>query len=80
MTTLTVKITESEADDVASGKKPFIFRNIPMKEGDEITFRVLFKTRPRPHSIEAMRFRVTYATKDAPIDKGFWVIGIRRIA
>lgn len=80
MTTLTIKIAENEADAVASEKKPFIFRNIPMKEGDEVTFRVMFKTRPRPHPIETMRFRVTYATKDAPIDKGFWVIGIRRIA
>ena len=80
MTTYTIKIAESEANDVASGKKPFIFRNIPAKEGDEIIFTVMFRTRPRPNPIESMRFLVTYATNDAPIDKNFWAIGIRRIA
>ena len=82
MTTYTIKIAEKEADEVAMGDKLFIFRSssFGIKKGDEILFRVMFKTRERPHKIEQMRFAVTYASEDAPVEKGFTAIGIRRVA
>lgn len=82
MTTYTIKITEEEANDVAKGWKTFIFRNadLGIKQGDQIHFRVMFKARPRPHDIEKQKYVATYVSADAPIDKGFMVIGIRRTA
>ena len=82
MTTYTIKIAESEADQVVMGDKMFIFRSssLGVKAGDEILFRVMFKGKARPHKIESMKFCVTYASEDAPIEKGFTVIGFRRIA
>ena len=80
MTTYTIKMAEAEADEVVKRNKMFVFRNssLGVKKGDEILFRVMFKTRERPHKIESMRFLVTYATDDAPVEKGFSVIGFRR--
>lgn len=82
MTTYTIKIAESEADQVVMGDKMFVFRSssLGIKAGDELIFRVMFKGKGRPHKIESMKFRVTYASEDAPIEKGFTVIGFRRIA
>lgn len=82
MTTYTIKIADKEADDVAMGRKMFVFRSssLGIKVGDELIFRVVFKTRERPHKIEAMKFEVTYASDDAPIEKGFAAIGFRRTA
>lgn len=82
MTTYTIKIAESEADQVVMGDKMFVFRSssLGVKAGDEILFRVMFKGKGRPHKIEPMKFRVTYASEDAPIENGFTVIGFRRIA
>ena len=82
MTTYTIKMAESEADKVAMGEKMFVFRSssLGIKAGDELLFRVMFKTRERPHKIENMKFTVTYASDDAPIEKGFAVIGFRRTA
>lgn len=81
MTTYTIKIAESEADKVVTGDKSFVFRSssLGIKTGDELIFRVMFKTKSRPHKIEPMKFRVTYASEDAPIEKGFAVIGFRRV-
>lgn len=82
MTTYTIKIADKEADDVVMGRKMFVFRNssLGIKAGDELVFRVVFKTRERPHKIESMKFEVTYASDDAPVEKGFAVIGFRRTA
>ena len=80
MATITLKIIDAEADDVAKGWKTFVFRNdsLAIKQGDQILFRVVFKGKQRPHIIEKQRFVCTYVDKDAPIDKGFQVIGVRR--
>lgn len=82
MTMYTIKIAESEADQVTRGDKAFVFRNesLGIKKDDELIFRVMFKGNPRPHKIEQMKFRVTYASSDAPVEKGFAVIGFRRVA
>ena len=82
MTTYTIKIAESEADAVIKGDKSFVFRNssLGIKPGDELIFRVMFRVKPRPHKIENMKFKVTYASDDATIEKGFAVIGFRRTA
>lgn len=82
MTIYTIKITENEADEVVKGNKMFVFRNadLGVKAGDQIRFRVMFKTKPRPHAIEKYNYVATYASTDAPIQKGFAVIGIRRTA
>ena len=82
MTTYTIKAAENEADAIARGEKSFVFRSSSMgiKAGDELIFRVMFRVKPRPHKIESMKFKVTYATDDAPIEKGFTAIGFRRMA
>lgn len=82
MTTYTIKIADNEADDVVMGRKMFVFRSssLGIKAGDELIFRVMFRVKPRPHKIEAMKFEVTYASDDAPVEKGFAVIGFRRTA
>lgn len=82
MTIYTIKIAENEADEVVKGNKMFVFRNadLGVKTGDEIVFSVRFRTKPRPHEIEKFRYVVTYASADAPVQKGFAVIGFRRTA
>lgn len=80
MTMYTLKMAENEADKVAMGRKAFVFRDssLGIKEGDELQFQVMFKSKPRPHKIESMKFEVTYASEDAPIERGFSAIGFRR--
>ena len=80
MTTHMIKITESEADIVAKGRKMFVFRNsnCGVKENDTLQFRVIFKGKQRPHKIETQRFLVTHVSSDAPIEKGFSAIAFRR--
>ena len=80
MTIHTLKIAENEADLVAMGDKAFVFRStsLGVKRGDELHFRVMFKQKPRPHKIEQMTFECTYASDDAPVEKGFTAIGFRR--
>lgn len=82
MTMYTMKATMQEADDIAMGDKPFIFRSnlIPCAKGDEIKFQVITNGQMKRHKIENMKFSVTYVSIDAPIEKGFKVIGFRRIA
>lgn len=80
MTMYMLKMAENEADKVAMGRKTFVFRDssLGIKEGDELQFQVMFKSKPRPHKIESMKFEVTYASEDAPIERGFSAIGFRR--
>lgn len=79
MTTLVVKTTLQEADDIAKGMKPFIFRNIQCGYGDEIQLRPYKDGKMTRHPIEKMKFMVTYVSEDAPIERGFKVIALRRL-
>lgn len=80
MTTYALKATIQEADDIAGGKKAFIFRGAktPYGYGDEITFQAINSGQMKRHAIEKQKFMVTYVSTDAPIEKGFKVIGFKR--
>ena len=81
MTMYTLKATLEESDAIAKGDKAFIFRadSMPCGVGDEITFQSMKNGKMTRHPIERMKFRVTYISTDAPIDRGFKVIGFRQI-
>ena len=78
MTILTLNTTMDEANDIAKKDKCFVFRGVPAKKGDTLIFKTIFNGKEIPHEIDKMRFRVTYATNDAPVEKGFWAIGFKR--
>ena len=82
MTEWRLKATLNEADDIAKGMKNFCFRasNNLYKPEDVVTFQPMKNGKMTRHPIEKMRFMVTYVSSDAPIDKGFSVIGFKRIA
>jgi len=82
MTEYTIKTTLQEADDIASGAKSFIFRGDTSSYGygDSISFRVYKGKQLTRHALEDMKFRITYVSDAAPIEKGFKVLGIRRIS
>ena len=81
MTMYTLKATLQEADEISKGNKAFIFRadSMPCGIGDEITFQPMKQGKMTRHPIERQKFRVTYVSSDAPIDRGFKVIGFRQI-
>lgn len=81
MTMYTMKATLEEADAIAKGDKAFIFRadSMPCGVGDEITFLPYKNGKMTRHPIERMKFGVTYVGVNAPIDRGFKVIGFKRI-
>lgn len=81
MTMYTLKATLEEADAIARGNKRFVFRadSMPCGVGDEITFQPYKAGKMTRHAIERQKFRITYVSNDAPIEKGFKVIGIKRI-
>lgn len=82
MTHYTLKASLQEADDIAKGAKSFVFRgdNYNYGWGDEISFRVVNSGQMKRHAIENQKFMVTYVSADAPIEKGFKVIGFKRMA
>ena len=82
MTQYILKTTMQEADDISKGEKSFVFRSdkYPYGYGDEITFQVYNGQQMKRHALEKMKFRITYVSADAPIDKGFKVIGFKRIS
>ena len=82
MTEWTLKATLNEADEIAKGYKSFCFRNSNnrYKPEDIVVFQPMKNGRMTRHPIERMRFLVTYVSSDAPIDRGFTVIGFKRIA
>ena len=81
MTMYTLKATLEEADAIAKGDKQFVFRSesMPCGVGDEITFQPMKQGKMTRHAIERQKYRVTYVSTDAPIERGFKVIGIRQI-
>ena len=81
MTMYTLKATLEESDAIAKGDKAFIFRadSMPCGVGDEITFQPMKNGKMTRHPIERMKFGVTYVSANAPIDRGFKVIGFRQI-
>lgn len=82
MTHYTLKATMQEADDITKGMKSFVFRGDKYNYGwgDEISFQVFNGGQMKRHAIEKQKFMVTYVSTDAPIEKGFKVIGFKRIA
>ena len=82
MTMYTLKATLEEADAIAKGDKSFVFRSdsMPCGVGDEITFQPMKDGKMTRHPIERMKFKVTYIDTNAPIDRGFKVIGFKQIA
>ena len=81
MTMYTLKATLEEADAIAKGDKQFVFRaeSMPCGVGDEISFQPMKAGKMTRHAIERQKYRVTYVSADAPIERGFKVIGIRQI-
>lgn len=81
MTTYTIKTTMTEADAIAKGEKSFIFRgeSQPFGYGDEISFQVYAGQQMKRHNLEGRKFRVTYVSTDAPVERGFKVIGFREV-
>lgn len=81
MTHHIVKTTVQEADDIAKGLKPFIFRggNLRINFGDKISFRPYQEQQMKRHEIEKMEFIVTFVTDEAPVESGFRAIGFKPI-
>lgn len=84
MTQYTLRTTPIEADQICKDVKRFIFREdrYKFRAGDIISFSVLKGGKPVKHSIDDKMYAVTYVGNEelAPLQKGFSVIGIRRIA
>ena len=84
MTQYTLRTTPTEADLICKDAKRFIFRENKwnFRAGDVISFSVVKAGKPVKHSIDDKNFVVTYVGGEelAPVQKGFSVIGIRRIA
>ncbi len=82
MTHYTIKTTLKEADEIAKGMKNFVFRSekMPYGFGDEISFQVYkdggFLT---GHALDRKKFVITYVSTDAPIERGFKVLGFKEI-
>ena len=81
MTQYTLKTTPQEADAITKGLKSFVFRgkDQPGGFGDYISFQVVDGQQMKRHAIEKMKFVVTYVSTDTPIEKGFKVLGFRRV-
>ena len=81
MTEYNIRTTMEEADDIASGKKDFIFRGVrqPYGVGDYITFTAFDGVQRKRHVIDNMRFRITYVNRKEPVAKGFKVLGFRKV-
>ena len=82
MTQYEIKTTQTEADEIASGAKDFIFRNNMnlVARGDFLNFRVIRDGKPMRHKIDIMKFKVTYISDEAPIEQGYTVFGFRRVS
>lgn len=82
MTEYIFRTSLEEADYIVSGDKSFIFRDMKYKlgKGDQLTFQPYKNGKMTRHPIEKLKFRVTYVSKEEPIEKGFIAIGFRRIA
>ena len=81
MTQYTLKTTPQEAEAIAKGNKSFVFRGVdqPCGFGDYISFQVVDGKQMKRHAIERMKFVITYVGTDAPIERGFKVLGFRRV-
>lgn len=81
MVTYTLKSTEQEANQILANSKAFVFRSsdTAYRAGDRIKFQVMKQGRPKKHSIENNLYEISYASEQAPVEKGFMVIGFRRI-
>lgn len=82
MTQYTIKTTRSEADQIQNGTKSFVFRSDrkPYQAGDIVSFLVYDRQKPVRHTIDKMKFVITYTSKDSPVRDGFMVIGFRRMS
>lgn len=80
MTTYEFKATEEEARDIMDHDKRFVFRssNREYYLGDIVHFHVVKAGKMKPDPIERAEFEVVYASKEAPVQSGFTVIGLRR--
>ena len=83
MTQYTLKTTPNEADHILKGIKSFIFREdkYRFRAGDIIGFSVMKAGKTVRHEIDNKNYVVTYVGDNgiAPIEKGFSVIGFRKI-
>lgn len=81
MTMYTLKATENEADQIVSGAKMFVFRSNQnaYRIGDRLNFQVMKQSRMVKHKIEDMTYEISYVQENAPVEKGFTVIGFRRM-
>lgn len=80
MTMYTLKTTETEANQILAGVKMFVFRSnqTAYRVGDRISFRVVKQSRMVKHKIEDNVYEICYVSENAPVEKGFVVIGFRR--
>ncbi len=81
MTQYILRTSLEEADAIVKGEKSFVFRSEKHKYGygDKITFQTYKAGRPTPHPIDRMKFCITHVETEAPIEKGWKVIGFKRI-
>lgn len=81
MVTYTLKATEQEANQILANSKAFIFRSsdTAYRAGDRIRFQVMKQGRMKKHGIENNLYEISYASDQAPVEKGFTVIGFRKI-
>lgn len=83
MTQYTLRTSREEAEHIMSGDKPFVFRENKYKyrKGDKVTFSVVRNGRPVIDPIDNEQFVISYVgtSEDAPIGKGWVVLGVRRM-
>lgn len=77
MAEINVRTSVTEADHIIKGEKKFIFRDLSIRVGydDTLTFTAYKYKKPTRHPIESKKYKVTYISTEAPIEKGFKVIG-----
>lgn len=82
MTQYVIKTSLEEADQIIEGNKSFIFRGDQLKYGygDRITFQVYKAGKQTRHPIDSLKFKITYVATEAPVEKGWKIIGFRRLA
>lgn len=76
----TIKTSRDEANEIVSGKRPFVFRSkaYPFKAGHYIQFQVVEKGARLRHPIEKYTYGIT-CVSDLPYGDDFCALGIARM-
>ena len=81
MTQYLLRTSLEEADAIISGDQRFLFRDTKYKygKGDLITFQAYKNGHSTRHPIEKKMYKVTCSFAEAPVEKGFRIIGFKEV-